>query len=294
MNQARDKRLRNRILSGLMLLAFLTVPLCKAQMAPSARHPKSSEPSEPNVTHAIGNSVLTDPGQALKSLIETQWNKSGRISFEDVVVERNKMSYTLDVKGKKTQRIYNFAETPYFSTQINKYIGDQMGHMEWLWGVHPPVKGYEKLCWDNEGDANKFVTVTNRLIQQNSPEGVAQRQAEEAKAKALQQQVATWRAAGAKVEVPEEARRHFVLAQQAFQEKDFQHQGEELSAALQIYPTWPAEQFDLALVLGELNRYSEAIQHMQMYLTLTPDAPDAQRAKQQIWIWQDKTGGGNN
>jgi hypothetical protein len=102
------------------------------------------------------------------------------------------------------------------------------------------------------------------------------------------QQVAAWRAAGSKVDPPEEAQRHFAIAQEAFAEKNFEHQAEELEAALQVYPTWPAEQSDLAVILGELNRYSGAIEHMQMYLDLVPDAPDAQKAKQQIWIWQDK------
>lgn len=63
---------------------------------------------------------------------------------------------------------------------------------------------------------------------------------------------------------------------------------EELSVALEIYPTWPAEQFDLALVLRELNRFSEAIQHMQNYLELVPNAPDAQAAKDKMIIWKDK------
>jgi len=141
------------------------------------------------------------------------------------------------------------------------------------------------LKWAEREEAAQFASAVNRMIWENSPEGKLRKEAAE---RVFHEQIAAWRAAGAKVEVPEEAQRHFVLAQQAFQEKDFQHQAEELSAALDIYPTWPAEQFDLALILGELNRYSEAIQHMQMYLELAPDTPDAQRAKEQIWIWQDK------
>ncbi len=104
----------------------------------------------------------------------------------------------------------------------------------------------------------------------------------------FKQQAAGWRAAGSKVDPPEEAQRHFVLAQAAFQDKNFQHQAEELEAALEIYPTWPGRQSDLAVTLGELGRFSDAIEHMQMYLELVPDAPDAYKAKQQIWIWQDK------
>lgn len=119
----------------------------------------------------------------------------------------------------------------------------------------------------------------------NSPEVKAQRKAVR---QAFEQKVAVWRANGSKVDPPEEAQRHFAIAQAAFQDKNFHHQAEELSSALEVYPTWSAEQYDLAVILGELNRYSEAAEHMQMYLELTPDAPDAEKAKQQIWIWQDK------
>lgn len=141
------------------------------------------------------------------------------------------------------------------------------------------------VSWDDRDDAARFATAINRLIWENSPQMMARKVLEH---DALEQQAAAWRASGSKVDPPEEAQRHFAIAQAAFDEKNFQRQAEELSAALEIYPTWPAEQSDLALILGELGRYSEAIEHMQMYLQLVPDAPDAQKAKQQIWIWQDK------
>lgn len=141
------------------------------------------------------------------------------------------------------------------------------------------------VAWNDRDEAARFATAINRLIWENSPQVYAEKILEH---DALEQQVVGWRAAGSKVDPPEEAQRHFAIAQAAFQEKNFQHQAEELSAALEIYPTWPAEQYDVAVLLGELNRYSEAVEHMQMYLELAPDAPDAQKAKRQIWIWQDK------
>ena len=42
-----------------------------------------------------------------------------------------------------------------------------------------------------------------------------------------------------------------------------------------------------------LSRYSEPFNACRR-TSNSPDAPDAQRAKQQIWIWQDKAGGANN
>jgi regulator of sirC expression with transglutaminase-like and TPR domain len=42
------------------------------------------------------------------------------------------------------------------------------------------------------------------------------------------------------------------------------------------------------LISAELGLYAEAIEHMQAYLELFPDAADAQSARDQIVIWQDK------
>jgi tetratricopeptide (TPR) repeat protein len=104
----------------------------------------------------------------------------------------------------------------------------------------------------------------------------------------LNQKLAAWRTAGARVDLPEEAVRHRVLAEAAFQEKDFGKAASAYEEALVVYPTWPEGQFNAALMLGELHRYADAVVHMKAYLELTPDAPDAQKATQQIWIWEDK------
>jgi len=58
---------------------------------------------------------------------------------------------------------------------------------------------------------------------------------------------------------------------------------------LELYPTWPQGRFNAALVAAELGFYTEAIEHMQAYLELVPDAQDAQSARDQIVIWQYKT-----
>lgn len=187
--------------------------------------------------------------------------------------------------GKGLHKLFVFAQMPYLPETL------QESHKHWC--VEPKSESSKKvqLCWTDQADGHSFVAAMNRMIWENSPRGKAQREATQ---RAFDQQLAAWRANGSKIEVPEEAQRHYVLSQQAFQEKNFGRQADELSAVLEIYPTWPEQQFDLALVLAELNRYAEAIQHMQMYLELSPEAPDAQKAKQQIWIWQDKEKRGSN
>ena len=229
--------------------------------------------------------------------------KGGGEQPQDIRTTDDGFSYQIGRQGDRRQ--YRFTELPYVHAQgpqvcytqakdkpqpeIDSLLSPEDARSSIVTSLKDTVDtGSEKggsclpLYWNNKESARRFVSAVNRMIWENSAEVRAQRQQH------FEQKVAEWRTAGSKVEVPEEAQRHFVVAQQAFQEKNFQHQAEELSAALDIYPTWPAEQFDLALILSELNRYSEAIQHMRMYLELTPDAPDAQRAKQQIWIWQDK------
>ncbi len=100
--------------------------------------------------------------------------------------------------------------------------------------------------------------------------------------------IAAWRANGSKLELPEEAQRHKVLAEEAFKEKNLQKAVKEYNAALEIYPTWPSGHFNLALILGELQNFSQAAEHMSTYLELDPNAADAEKVKGQIWIWQDK------
>jgi tetratricopeptide (TPR) repeat protein len=51
-------------------------------------------------------------------------------------------------------------------------------------------------------------------------------------------------------------------------------------------PWWPEGQFNLALILGELYYYDEAIEHMQDFLALVPDAPNAQHWQDQVYRWQ--------
>jgi len=59
-------------------------------------------------------------------------------------------------------------------------------------------------------------------------------------------------------------------------------------AGIELYPTWPEGDFNAALIAGELGYYADAIEHMQAYLELVPDAADAQAARDQIAIWQYK------
>jgi tetratricopeptide (TPR) repeat protein len=105
---------------------------------------------------------------------------------------------------------------------------------------------------------------------------------------AFEQRVTAWHAAAIKPAMPDEAHVHQVLAENAVREKDFDKAIDEYEAALEIFPTWPDGQNNLAFLCGETGDYDCGVEHAQDYLELVPNAPDAQAVKDKIIIWKDK------
>jgi len=97
-----------------------------------------------------------------------------------------------------------------------------------------------------------------------------------------------WNESTVKPAMPEAAREHQVLAEFAFKERNVDKAISEYLAALSIYPTWAEGQYNLAMLGGEKKMYDLAVEHMQEYLELSPNSPDAQAAKDSIIIWKDK------
>jgi tetratricopeptide (TPR) repeat protein len=97
-----------------------------------------------------------------------------------------------------------------------------------------------------------------------------------------------WREANPKPQMPENAREHQVLAEYAFKNRETEKAIKEYKAALDIFPTWPEGQFNLATLAGEQKDYNTAIFHMKQYLELAPDSPDVQNAKDSIIVWKDR------
>lgn len=105
-----------------------------------------------------------------------------------------------------------------------------------------------------------------------------------------------WRQMKVKPAMPEEAHEHQVLAEYAYKQKDIPKAMQEFGAALQIFPYWPAGQYDLATMTSEIGGrpgFRNAIFHMECYLALAPDAPDGQAASDSIIIWKDKMTNGS-
>ena len=170
-----------------------------------------------------------------------------------------------------------------------RYVSEPKRHAggEWCvdrlrsWSERPP-------CWrgsEAQTNAERFVSGLNRMIWEYTPEGKSHTAAEH---EALEASLGGWRALPVKPTMPEDARAHRVLAENAVQEKNLSKAIDEYEAALEIFPTWPDGQFNVALICGENGNYDCAVEHMQNYLELVPDAPDAQAAKDKIIIWKEK------
>lgn len=144
------------------------------------------------------------------------------------------------------------------------------------------------LVWNREEDAKTFAEAVNWLVWQNSPEGKAKKAREENSERAYHEQIEAWQKAVVKPTMPDAAHVHEVLAKNAVQEKQLARAVNEYEAALEIFPTWPDGQFNVAMICGETGDYGCAVDHMQHYLELVPDAADAQAAKDKLIIWRDK------
>ncbi|HEV2331973.1 MAG TPA: tetratricopeptide repeat protein, partial [Gammaproteobacteria bacterium] len=90
--------------------------------------------------------------------------------------------------------------------------------------------------------------------------------------------------------MPEEAREHEVLAENATRESDFDKALDEYTAALQAYPCWPEGWRQRALIQGQEHYYLGAYNSLRHYLDLVPDAPDTNGLRDQLIIWRDKAG----
>jgi tetratricopeptide (TPR) repeat protein len=233
----------------------------------------------------------------IETLLANQWDWYELVATSGITVDDQSVSFSLSSKGGFVDGILLHAGEGK-RIYVWKSIGFWAEPREWhkRWCVDPHIEPHKKdrLCWASQADANKFVTAINRMIWGNSPEGVAEQEAQRAKHDLLLKEFQDWRLAGSKVDPPQEAQRHYVIAQQAYQDQNLDHAAEELSAALDVYPTWPTAQHDLAAILEKLSRYSEAIRHMEIYLELAPDAPNAKECQQKIWIWQDKIKNGGD
>jgi len=101
---------------------------------------------------------------------------------------------------------------------------------------------------------------------------------------------ADYRNASTKPTISEDSRKYQVQAEGAIRDKQYEEAAYRYCEALKSAPWWAEAHFNRALVLGEMKEYRIAVKEMQRYLSLIPDAPDAQAAQNKIYDWERKVG----
>ena len=104
----------------------------------------------------------------------------------------------------------------------------------------------------------------------------------------FQKQAAAWRALATKPALPDTVRVRRMMAEDALKNKKPGDALRYYEQGIESYAMWPEGWFNAALVAGELGEYPEAVEFMQNYLELVPDAKDAQSARDQLEIWKMK------
>jgi tetratricopeptide (TPR) repeat protein len=92
--------------------------------------------------------------------------------------------------------------------------------------------------------------------------------------------------------IPEEARRHYVIAKTLFNDamktEDFGEAVAEFKSALLIAPWWPEANGELGLALKASERYDEAIAALKLYLAAKPGDDKARAIQDEIYILEAK------
>ena len=88
--------------------------------------------------------------------------------------------------------------------------------------------------------------------------------------------------------LPEDVQRCRVMAEGAFNNKDFMKALEYYRKGLAIELLWPQGQYNAAILAGELHWYGMAAFHMKRYLELVPDATNAKTAREKMYLWEEK------
>ncbi|HEY3488749.1 MAG TPA: tetratricopeptide repeat protein [Candidatus Deferrimicrobiaceae bacterium] len=97
---------------------------------------------------------------------------------------------------------------------------------------------------------------------------------------------ATYRALPVKPPVSEDTRRLVVQAETLAKANDAVGAAEKLSAAIRTAPWLPVARYNMAMVHAMAGDYDAAIDAMNVYLELAPDAKDARQAKDKIYEWE--------
>lgn len=88
--------------------------------------------------------------------------------------------------------------------------------------------------------------------------------------------------------LPESLREYKINAEVAVKSNRYLDAAVAYEAALQIAPEWAKGHFNLGLILGELQYWVDAMDEMQKYLLLVPDAANRRAVLDKIYEWKGK------
>ena len=86
--------------------------------------------------------------------------------------------------------------------------------------------------------------------------------------------------------ITEEARKYLVRGEVLFKQGDLAGALNECKKGLKIAPYYPKFYFNIAELSGGLRNYEQAIEYMNIYIKLAPNAPDIQMAKDEVTKWE--------
>lgn len=87
-------------------------------------------------------------------------------------------------------------------------------------------------------------------------------------------------------ELPEEGIRYTLRAEILLKDGKFEESLSEFNSAIKVAPFFPQLYYNKALVYGELKNYKSAKRYMDIYMDLSPDAPNSRQVKNKIYEWE--------
>ena len=277
------------ILVALLLLTSVLTAAKEPKQSPPLSNSMTLEQARHALLSAAGSLFVPLPGKVYQAIVE----KSMRVSatsaqfsgFEADKYNGGKHRYRIlfttfeSVSVKCNSTTCTVASQPPGTLARNE-SGEALGDFHFN-DVHREDGTYRTTCSaECHQIARDFAAALNALhtLAVNS----------QAASVDFHQQAAAWRALNPKPPIPEEVREQRLLAEDAVKNNKPGEALDFFEAGLELYPTWPQGHFNAALIAAELDLYGDAVEHMQAYLELLPDAPDAQSARDQILIWRHK------
>ncbi len=104
----------------------------------------------------------------------------------------------------------------------------------------------------------------------------------------FQQKTAAWVASATKPPISDEVYKDRLLAEDALKNRNLKAAVDYYELGVQSDPTWAQGWYDAAVAYSELTDYADAADCMQHYVVLMPNAPDVQKAKDNVILWAAK------